>query len=54
MDKPKKKRTPTSFTLSDMAKDILKLLAEDDSRSQAKMLEVLIMSEAKRRGIKLP
>lgn len=47
------KKIPTSFKLSDRTKELLRLIAEDDNRSMANMIEVLVEAEAKRRGIKL-
>lgn len=47
-------KKPTSFALSDEAKELLKLLAEKNIRSQSTMLEVLIKEEAKKQGVKLP
>jgi hypothetical protein len=47
-----KKRT--SFALSQAALELLKALAEKDNRSQANMLELLIIEAAKKKGIKPP
>jgi hypothetical protein len=47
-------KKPTSFMLSDEAKELLKLIAIKQERSQAKSLEVLIRQEAEKLKIKLP
>lgn len=47
-----KKRT--SFALSNEALELLKALAEKDNRSQANMLEILIIEAAKKMKIKKP
>jgi len=40
-----------SFRFSEKAEELLKKLAELDSRSETNMLEKLIIDEAKRKGI---
>jgi hypothetical protein len=47
-------KKPTSFKLTERAKELLRLVSEDDKRSMANMLEKIIEEEAKRRNIKLP
>lgn len=44
----------TSFSLSQEALYLLKLLAEKNERSQANMLEILIKESAKKEKIKSP
>lgn len=46
------KKTPTSYSISDDHKRLLKLVAENQKRSMANMLEVLISDAAKAHGIK--
>lgn len=52
MQKETKKKLPTSFSISDDSKDLLKKIALEEGRSKANMIETLILSEAKRRGLK--
>ena len=49
----KKDSKPTSYTLTDDAKDLLAKIAEQVVRSKTKTLEWLIRQEADKRGIKL-
>jgi predicted transcriptional regulator len=47
-----KKKNPTSIRLSDEAKRLLALLADQLGISQVAVLEILIREKAKREGVK--
>jgi len=51
MQKNTKKKLPTSFSISDNSKALLNKIANEEGRSKANMVETLIISEAKRRGL---
>jgi len=46
-------RKKTSFTISQLADNLLAALSDKNDRSKASMLEVLIKEEANRQGITL-
>jgi len=45
------KKTPTSFRLSDDARDLLQQLSEKTGISQVAVLEILIREKAKKDGL---
>ena len=45
---------PTSFRLSDRAKELLSKIAEHDKRSMTATLEFFIEREAKAKGLDIP
>lgn len=48
------KQKPTSYLISQEAKDLLALLAKKEGRSNSKQVEQLIKDAAQAAGIKLP
>lgn len=44
----------STFRLSNEAKELLKLIAQKDDRSEAYIIEKLILAEAEKQKVKLP
>lgn len=51
--KKSKPKQQVNWRLSDSAREIIRIIAEQDRRSQGASLEIILEDEAKRRGIKV-
>lgn len=51
MPKTPKPKSQVNWRLSDVAREIIRLIAETDRRTQGQSLEIILREEAARRGI---